>query len=398
MTRKGIIGLLFGAVAVVVAIVWSLMQGGAEEDKVVTTEVEARIVSLHATVASSGTIQPKHRADLAFSSSGTVSDVFVQVGDVVVAGTPLAAIGTSELQAELDSAATQLSAAHADYSAASSAGDEARIAAARSTLQTRQNAYDNAQKALDAATIKAPFDGTVALVQVAPGDKIGGGSSGYSGFDVSSLGSVSGIDVSSILGGVSGSGTSSGGSGVTALTMISTNRFIVEASVGPADIGKLSKGQSVTIKPEGSGYLLAGEVIEVGVIANSASGAAAFPLIVEIAGEQVLYAGTGAQLEIVYETHSAVVGIPSGAISVNASHETVVYVKTATGSREQVVTTGLTESGITEIVSGLLADDIVLVTTTYGAVQANPWDQYMPSIDSGRNTARSTPTPGGENR
>ncbi|MDR0435494.1 MAG: HlyD family efflux transporter periplasmic adaptor subunit, partial [Propionibacteriaceae bacterium] len=348
MTRKGIIGLVIGAVVLIGVTVWSLLQGRAPQDQVVVTEVEARTVTLHATVASSGTIQPARRADLAFSSGGTVSDVFVRVGDVVTAGAPLAAIGTGELQADLDSAAAQLNAARADYNTARNSGDNSRITSARSTLQARQNAYDNAVKALDAATIRAPFDGTVALVFVEPGDKVGGGSSALGGFDLSSLGDLGGVDIGSMLGSLGGSGSSAGAVGTssgTAVTVISTNRFVVEATVGPADIGKLVKGQVVSIKPDGSGETLTGVIVQVGVMAESSGGAAAFPLIVEIDGDQVLYAGTGAQLEIVYETHVDVVGVPSGAITVNAAHETVVQVKTDTGSREQVVVTGLAEAG-----------------------------------------------------
>jgi macrolide-specific efflux system membrane fusion protein len=388
--------MVVGAVALIAITVWSLLQGRAPEDQVNVSEVEARSVTLNATVASSGIIQPAHRADLAFSSGGTVSGVFVQVGDVVSAGTPLAAINTDDLQAELDSAAAQLNAAQADYNSARSSGDSARIASARSTLQTRQNTYDNAVTTLDAATIKAPFDGTVALVFVKPGDKVGSSSSamsGLGGVDLSSLGSIGGIDVSSMLGSLSSGGTAAGSSGGgTALTLISTNRFIVEANVGPADIGKLLKGQSVSIKPDGSAETLSGVVTQVGVIAESSGGAAAFPFIVEIDGDQVLYAGTGAQLEIVYETHADVVGVPSGAIAVNADHETVVQLKTEGGSKEQVVVTGLAEKGITEIVSGLSVGDIVLVTTTYEAAVENPWEQYLPSMESRRNTPRPTTT------
>src|SRR4051794_4888624 len=51
------------------------------------------------TVSATGTITPMRQADLTFSSSGTVTQVAVEVGDKVTHGEVLARIGSASLQA-----------------------------------------------------------------------------------------------------------------------------------------------------------------------------------------------------------------------------------------------------------------------------------------------------------
>ena len=130
--------------------------------------------TLKSTVSATGTITPKREEDLSFSSSGTVTRVAVDVGDKVTKGDVLAKIDTTTLQAQVDAAEAQLTAARtqaADDGSASStqrAADDAEVASAESDLEA-------ARDALDAATLRAPFSGTVSAVGYEVGDQAGTG-------------------------------------------------------------------------------------------------------------------------------------------------------------------------------------------------------------------------------
>ena len=92
------------------------------------------------TVSATGTITPTREEDLSFSSAGTVTRVAVSVGDKVHKGDLLARIDTTSLQAQLDAAEAQVTAARTqlsedgDASSTQRAADRASLASAESDL------------------------------------------------------------------------------------------------------------------------------------------------------------------------------------------------------------------------------------------------------------------------
>src|SRR5580692_3310008 len=120
--------LIIGAAVIVVAgaalgLSLGLTGGSTATGLVVTTEVvRATTGTIKQTVATSGTLQPASEANLDFGVSGVVTAVDVKAGQVVTAGQVLATVGTTALQAEVDSAQAQLQSAQARLSSDQAAG------------------------------------------------------------------------------------------------------------------------------------------------------------------------------------------------------------------------------------------------------------------------------------
>jgi HlyD family secretion protein len=111
---------------------------------------------ISATVNASGSIQPQQVLDLAFTSSGLISEVLVQVGDQVSAGQALARLDTRDLELRVEQAAAQLAQAQANLDRLRAGPSEAEIAAAEAQLaqaqaQLRQTTGGVTEKDLEAA-------------------------------------------------------------------------------------------------------------------------------------------------------------------------------------------------------------------------------------------------------
>jgi multidrug efflux pump subunit AcrA (membrane-fusion protein) len=318
------------AVVAVVAGGWTWMSRGDDAGAQRITATVAR-GTYKTTVSATGTITPRRQEDLTFSSSGTVTRVAVSVGDKVKKGDVLAAIDTASLRAQLDAAEAQVTAAETQLSEDSDAS-ATQLAADRASLASAESDLDAAQEAVEDATLRAPFNGTVSAVGFEVGDQAG-----------------------------SADGQTVDGSGSTpAITVISPRALQVDASVSAADISQLKTGMQVEITPTGGGEPAYGTVTEVGVIATASdSGAAQFPVTVDVTGRPTgLYAGSTASLAITVKQATDVLAVSTQALHSDADG-TYVYVIDGTKRTERVVTVGETYGAQTEVLSGLEEGDVV---------------------------------------
>jgi multidrug efflux pump subunit AcrA (membrane-fusion protein) len=318
------------AVVAVVAGGWTWMSRGDDAGAQRITATVAR-GTYKTTVSATGTITPRRQEDLTFSSSGTVTRVSVSVGDKVKKGDVLAAIDTASLRAQLDAAEAQVTAAETQLSEDSDAS-ATQLAADRASLASAESDLDAAQEAVEDATLRAPFNGTVSAVGFEVGDQAG-----------------------------SADGQTGDGSGSTpAITVISPRALQVDASVSAADISQLKTGMQVEIPPPGGGEPAYGTVTEVGVIATASdSGAAQFPVTVDVTGRPTgLYAGSTASLAITVKQATDVLAVSTQALHSDADG-TYVYVIDGTKRTKRVVTVGETYGAQTEVLSGLEEGDVV---------------------------------------
>ncbi|WP_197682430.1 efflux RND transporter periplasmic adaptor subunit [Jiangella sp. DSM 45060] len=321
-----------------------------------TTTAEATVGTYEETVTSTGTFQPAETAELSFAVSGEVLSVDVAVGDVVTAGQALATVSTETLEAELDAAEATLDAARerldsdtdADASETQLAADEASVAAAESRVA-------QAEEALDDATLTSTIAGTVASVDVAVGDEVSGGSSSSGGGDPSSASSSS------------SSSSSSGGTGAQ-ITVITTDAFVVETSVGSADLARLQQGLQAELTPSDGGDVVYGTVSSVGLVAtDTGSGTATFPVEIAVTGAvEGVYAGGSADVSITVEQHTDVLTVPSSAVTTTDGATTVTVVADDGSHVETPVEIGAAFGVQTEIVSGIEAGDEVVVPLPAG--------------------------------
>ncbi|MDR0284028.1 MAG: biotin/lipoyl-binding protein [Propionibacteriaceae bacterium] len=348
----------------------------------ITRDVQASTVTMTESVSTTGTIEPQQQADLAFSSGGTVTAVNVSVGDKVVAGQALASIDTTDLQAAVDSAQAAVDAAQSDYNDAVDAGVDAQITAAKSTLAAKQNTLTNAQTSLGAATLTAPFDGTVAVVDLAVGDSVGssGGSGGSGGNSMSQ----------------SNSSNSSSSSSSSKITLITANLYSVTTSVGASDVMSVVKGQAVEVTPNGASAALKGTVTSVGLIASSSSSSGAtFPVTIDITDPQDgLYSGVSAAVTIITSSRD-VLAVPTAAITMSPDGATV-ELKNADGTTTTTsVTTGQAAKSETEITAGLSEGDTVVVTIELGGNASSSNSSGLSGLFGGGQRPSGTRTFGG---
>jgi len=350
-----IIGACAAVVVIVGLILYFTLRGPAKPTTITRTQdFTVATTTMSTSVSASGTIEPAQRADLSFTSAGTVTTLDVAVGDTVTSGEELASIDTTDLQTAVDQAQAAVDAAQTDYNTALSSGTSTQQTAAKSTLTTKQNALANAQTALTNGTLTAPFDGTVAIVNIAIGDKVGAST----GSGTAGAGSGNPANITN---GANASSSSSS----AAITIITTNTYQVTTSVGSADVGNVQAGQACTITPNSTNTQLQGTVASVGVVASSStSSGATFPVVIDVTGTpDGLYAGVSASISIITSSRT-VLAVPTTAITRQGPNEFVNVQDDAGNITATQIQTGATTGGMTEVTSGLQAGAVVVITIT----------------------------------
>jgi len=359
-------------IAVVVALV--VVGGGAawvatrssSSTAAAPTLVAVTSGTIRQSVSASGTLEPAHRADLTFAVSGTVTSVPVAAGDKVRSGAVLATVDTASLKAAVTSAKTSVNAMQDQLTAQQDAGSSAvQIASTQAQLTDAEAKLTDAQTALAEASMTSPITGTVAQVDIAVGDSVT--QSGSSASAASSSATGTGSPASSA--GASspsaaGSSSSSSSSSTTAqIVVISTTSWVVDASVGSADLPQLKKGLQAEITPSGSSTKIFGTVKSVGIIASSSSnGSATFPVTVTVTGSpKGLYAGGAADVSIIVKQVENVLSVPTNAVHTEGG-KTVVHQMKGGVQVSTPVKVGTTYGPSTQILSGLKAGDKVVGT------------------------------------
>jgi multidrug efflux pump subunit AcrA (membrane-fusion protein) len=345
-------------------------------------------------VAASGTIEPTTTSNLSFAAAGQVTALNVVQGQKVQAGQKLATISSASLTSQVAQAQATIAADEArlstDQTAAASA---AQIAADQASITVAQAQLTDAQAALVGASLISPITGTVTAVNLTVGQQLSasgsssGSSSGSGSGAGAGAGASSGSGASTGAGPGAAAGASSGGSsgqlgsgngssssGSTGssgsssstsssgqIQVISTGSYVVDASVGASDLSNIAKGDQVTISTAGSTAPVFGLVSSIGIVASSTSGTSAFPVVVNVTGSPAgLYAGSTADVSIIYRELSNVLVVPTLAVTRTNGNSYVTVDKNGVKS-QRIITVGLSSGGSTQVVSGLANGEIVVV-------------------------------------
>lgn len=264
------------ALAIVVAaggVAWFTTRDSTAAEQ--ATTATATSGTFKTTVAATGTVAAAKQADLSFEVSGTVTRVPVAEGDQVHKGQVLATVGRESLQASLTAARASLTAAQSQLDDDVDADEsDTQLAADRAAVLSAASTVDAAKSNLDHATLRSTIAGTVAAVDLAVGDEVSGGSSSGSG--------------SSAIGtGAAGSGTSASTATASssAITVVSTKAYVVDATIASSDLASVKKGMQAEITVTGLDDTVYGTVASVGLVAQtSSSGAAEFPVEIAVTG------------------------------------------------------------------------------------------------------------------
>lgn len=125
-------------------------------------------------VSASANIVPLKKAELSFANVGRVNAVNVKVGDQVTAGQVLVELDTTLLEAKVKEAEANLEVSQVQVNYLKRVGtDEVHLESAQAEADRAQALLDSANATLAAqSTLVAPFDGTVASVDISPAETV----------------------------------------------------------------------------------------------------------------------------------------------------------------------------------------------------------------------------------
>jgi len=119
----------------------------------------------------SGIVVPVTKVELAFPLSGAVKTVEVAAGDSVTTGQPLVTLDTTVLEAKVKEAEANVVTVKTQLAYLVRTGtSQERLDAAQANIDRAQAAVDIAKAQLAQATLAAPFDGTIASVDISPAE------------------------------------------------------------------------------------------------------------------------------------------------------------------------------------------------------------------------------------
>jgi membrane fusion protein, macrolide-specific efflux system len=322
-------------------------------------------------LSSSGTLSPASTSTLSFGAQGQVTAVDATVGEKVTKGETLATMYSATLKAQVAQAEATLAGDQARLSQDEGSGASgAQITADQATVNVDQSQLGMANAALSGATLTSPIDGIVTTVGYTVGEQVSGGGGGGGGNGSSGNGSS----------GSSGSGSSGSGSSgsSSSITVVSAND-VIDVSVAASVVDKIKTGDQVVISSEGAAAT--GTVASIGLIADTSSGVATFPVVIDVTGTPSgLYSGASATVSIIYNQLTDVLAVPAAAVQTSPSGKNFVYVSVNGRQVARDVTTGLTNGGLTQITSGLTAGERVVVDIPQIAVPTGPGNLRGPGV------------------
>lgn len=340
-----------GIVVVVLVLALSaflFFRSSSGSTQAMTRTVQATKGEVSKTVNASGTVEPKNSEALSFEVSGTVNKVYVKEGATVKKNQRLASVNAGVLEAQLTAAESSVTAAEDSLSSARSSGSATQIAAAQSQLATAKDSLAAAQLSVKNSVLRAPFSGQVVSLGISKGDVVGQQASG------GQSGSADGA------GGQTSSTDSSSGS----ITVASTKKFVVDATVGSTDIEQVADGMQAEVTVSGSDETHYGTVSSISKVATTnSSGSAVFPVVIDFTGSvDGVFGGTSATAQITAEVRSEVLTVPTQALETEDGKTYVTVVESDGGTRQQEVTVGETYGTSTEILSGIEDGQSVQIT------------------------------------
>jgi multidrug efflux pump subunit AcrA (membrane-fusion protein) len=337
--------------------------------------VAAESTTLRQTVSSTGTIEPAQQASLNFAASGQVTSVAVTVGQKVKAGQVLATVNSASLAANVAQAKATEASDAAKLSADQAAGSgvtAAQLTADQTAVTAAENQVTDAEQALAEAKLTSPINGVVAALNLSVGQQVSGAGSsggGNSGAGGSGGGSSNAGSAGASSTGSSGSGSS--GSSSAQVVVISTSSYVVNGTVDDTQVGLVQAGDQAVIIPDGATTPVYGTVSSVGLIADTTSGVATYPVTIAVTGNPGgLYPGASATVTLIVKQLTNVTAVPTEAVHYTSSGA-VVYEIVNGRQVAHSVTVGMTSGVQTQIVSGLSVgtDVVVPVARTGGAGQ-----------------------------
>jgi membrane fusion protein, macrolide-specific efflux system len=332
--------------------------------QVTTTKETVSTGTLRQVVTASGTLAPAVDDTLGFSSSGVVTSVVATVGQAVSKGQKLATIDSASLAATVaqDNATVATDQAKVDDDTDVSA---AQLTADQAALTAAENALSSAKTALTGATLTSPINGVVASVGLTVGEQVSGSGSGGSGSGGSgSGGSGSGGSGSGSSGsGSSGTGsTASSDSSSSDIEVISTNSWIVNATVDATSVALIKAGEEAQLAVTGVNGTIYGTISTIAVLPSSTEETASYPVVIAVTGSPSgLRDGEQVTASLIYKQLADVLLVPT--IALHRASDGSEYVNKVINGKVKPTTVqvGPSSGAETQVTSGLSAGDVIQI-------------------------------------
>lgn len=253
-----------------------------------------------------------------------------------------------------DAAKKALASTKATVAVARQGAKGGTVASAQAQIESANVAVDQARKAIEDTVLRAPFDGTVSTVSAVVGQSAGASSAGAS---------------------------ATAGSGL--VTLVDPTGKNVTASIAEADATAVKVGQPVTISLPASGTEMTGKVVSIDPASTVTNNVVQYQTRVSLESPPAtVRVGQTASISITTASAEDVLYVPTSAIATDGTQSYVMRI--ADGQRSKVlVTTGMTGTTGTEIISGLVEGDVVVLSNDEES-SSNPF----PPVPSASSPAR----------
>jgi RND family efflux transporter MFP subunit len=280
-----------------------------------------------------GSVDTKENILIQPEFSGTLTSLTVKAGDRVSKGQILGRVDDAGMSQQLASAENQYSLAKTTYERQKNLwdkkiGSEIQFLQAQTQMISAQKAVAQIKAQLSKTVIRAPFTGTIDEVFVEKGQVVSPSAQGL-------------------------------------MRIVNLANMYVATTVPESYIGKLKMGDLVDVYLTSLGKTYKGKVRQVGNFINPNN--RSFGIEVSLPNpENLLRPNQVAKLKITDYTNKNAIVVPTGVIQKDGSGSNYVYVvqesngKTGT-AKKVIVEIGKSSDNVTEIVSGLSANDIIVV-------------------------------------
>ena len=151
----------------------SACSGNATPTLIPTVVLSSKPAANTSSVSASGEVVPVQKASLSFPMTGTVTEVGVKEGQTVSAGQALVTLDTTILQANVKEAQAGVNSAQTQVKYLKRIGtDQEHLDSAMAEVESAQASLDSANAMLAQATLSAPFDGTIASIDISPAETV----------------------------------------------------------------------------------------------------------------------------------------------------------------------------------------------------------------------------------
>jgi HlyD family secretion protein len=260
----------------------------------------------------------------------SAADVRQAQAAVVQARASLDKLRQGGTAAEIVQSQAQVTQAQSNLDKLTAPAAEPDIATAEAGLVQAQVALATAQRNLDQATLKAPFDGVVAAVTIQPGASSNASSS-----------------------------TSSTSGGSAAITLVDRSKLHVDVNLSETDAAKVQVGQPVALTFDAlPNMTIRGTVATIAPVATVNQNVVTYPVQVEFdPGNTPVKVGMSATADIQLEQIRDAILVPSRAVQTSGSVQTVtvlqgpqripvtVQVETGATSNGRIAITSCVETG-----------------------------------------------------